>query len=34
MVGHDEQYYKDYGNRVNGIVPGAEKQRASYALEP
>ena len=34
MVGHDEQYYKDYGNKVNGIVPGAEKQRANYALEP
>ena len=34
MVGHDEQYYKDFGNKVNGIVPGAEKQRANYALEP
>ncbi len=33
MVGHDEQYYKDYGNKVNGIAPGAPK-RASYALEP
>ena len=33
MVGHDEQYYKDYGNKVNGIVPGAEKQRKNYALE-
>ena len=33
MVGHDEQYYKDYGNKVNGIVPGAEKQRKTYALE-
>jgi len=33
MVGHDEQYYKDYGNKVNGIVPGAPK-RATYALEP
>ena len=34
MVGHDEQYYKDFGNKVNGIVPGAEKQRRNYALEP
>ena len=34
MVGHDEQYYKDYGNKVNGVVPGAEKKRATYALEP
>lgn len=33
MVGHDEQYYRDYGNKVNGIVPGAPK-RATYALEP
>ena len=32
MVGHDEQYYKDFGNKVNGIVPGAPK-RATYALE-
>ena len=32
MVGHDEQYYKDYGNKVNGIAPGAPK-RATYALE-
>ena len=33
MVGHDAQYYKDYGNRVNGVVDGASK-RKSYALEP
>ncbi len=33
MVGHDEQYYKDYGNKVNGVAPGAPK-RAAYALEP
>ena len=33
MVGHDEQYYKDYGNKVNGIAPGAPK-RATYALSP
>jgi len=33
MIGHDEQYYKDYGNKVNGIAPGAPK-RATYALEP
>jgi cephalosporin-C deacetylase-like acetyl esterase len=33
MVGHDEQYYKDYGNKVNGVVPGAPKRRP-YALEP
>jgi len=31
MIGHDEQYYKDYGNKVNGIVPGAPK-RPTYAL--
>lgn len=31
MVGHDEQYYKDYGDKVNGIAPGAPK-RATYAL--
>jgi cephalosporin-C deacetylase-like acetyl esterase len=31
MTGHDEQYYKDYGNKVNGIAPGAPA-RASYAL--
>ena len=33
MVGHDEQYYKDYGNKVNGVVPDAPK-RLTYALEP
>ena len=32
MIGHDEQYYKDYGNKVNGVVEGAPK-RATYALE-
>ena len=33
MVGHDEQYYKDYSDKVNGVAPGAPK-RATYALEP
>ena len=33
MVGHDAQYYKDYGNKVNGIAEGAPK-RKMYALEP
>ncbi|MDO5319129.1 MAG: acetylxylan esterase [bacterium] len=33
MIGHDKAYYTEYGNRVNGVVPGAKK-RASYALEP
>ena len=33
MVGHDEQYYKDYGNKVNGVAEGAPKRRP-YALEP
>ena len=34
MVGHDAQYYRDFGNNVNGVVPGAAKQRATYAIEP
>lgn len=33
MVGHDLAYYKDYGNKVNGVVPGAAA-RNCYALEP
>jgi len=33
MTGRDEQYYKDYGDKVNGVAPGAPK-RATYALEP
>ena len=33
LVGHDLQYYKDYGNKVNGVATNAPK-RASYALAP
>ena len=32
MVGHDEQYYKDYGKKVNGVAEGAPS-RKTYALE-
>ncbi|MCR5750982.1 MAG: acetylxylan esterase [Kiritimatiellae bacterium] len=33
MVGRDAQYYKDFGDKVNGVVAGATK-RNTYALEP
>ena len=33
MVGHDLQYYKDYGNKVNGVATNAPK-RTTYALAP
>jgi cephalosporin-C deacetylase-like acetyl esterase len=33
MVGHDSQYYKDFGDKVNGVSTNAPK-RANYALEP
>ncbi len=33
MVGHDLQYYKDFGNKVNGVSSNAP-HRASYALAP
>ena len=33
MVGHDLQYYKDFGNKVNGVATNAPK-RTSYALAP
>lgn len=33
VTGHDAKYYKDFGNRVNGIGEGLPK-RSTYALEP
>ena len=33
MVGHDLQYYKDFGNKVNGVSSNAP-HRANYALAP
>ena len=33
LVGHDLAYYKDFGNKVNGVGDGLPK-RATYALEP
>jgi cephalosporin-C deacetylase-like acetyl esterase len=33
LVGHDLQYYKDFGNKVNGVATNAPK-RANYALAP
>ena len=33
LVGHDLQYYKDFGNMVNGVSSNAPK-RANYALAP
>ncbi len=33
LVGHDDQWYKDFKNSINGVVDG-KATRKSYALEP